>query len=95
MNAPDLGVLGLFSPKAPHAYLGRDLPEGQPTQGDELTRLIWLLVDEQRLPRRMLSSLHGSTIIEVHPLVKLLLGLGGSTPDLCWDRRRRRRSSWS
>ena len=30
---------------APHAYLGWDLPEGQPTQGDELTRLLVRFAD--------------------------------------------------
>ena len=91
MNAPDLGDLGYFLPKAPHAYLGRDLPEGQPTQGDEFTRLIWLLVDAGRSPRDLLSLLLGFAI---HSTCQAAAG-SRFPENLCWDRRRRRRSSWS
>ena len=64
-----------------------------PTQGDELTRPIWLLVDKQRLPRSMLSALQGSTIIGVHATCQAAAG-SRMPQDLYWDRRRHRRSSW-
>ena len=67
---------------------------GQPTQGDELTRLIWLPVDEQRLTRSLPSSLQGSTIIGVHATCQAAAG-SRIPQDLCWDRRCHRRSSWS
>ena len=63
---------------------------GQPTQGDELTRLTSLLVDAGSLPRDLLSLL---LAFAIHATCQAAAG-SRLPQDLCWDRRRHRRSSW-